>query len=298
MTPPPDTSDGPAGPDQAAGPDLAGVPPEFLPRTAGGRSGLAALLRDPVGALIALDFDGTLAPIVEDPAAARAYPGAAAALRRLARVVGSVAIITGRDAAFPAEPGELAGVPGLVVLGHYGGERWAGGEVTPLPEPPGVAAARQRLPGVLAAAGAPPGTWTEDKGNAVAVHTRRTADPVGALRLLRRPLEDLAAQEGLLAQPGRLVIELRPGGVDKGKALKSYISERASRLVLFCGDDIGDVPAFQAVAELRQDGMPGVAVCSGSAEVPELAAACDLVVDGPPGVTALLEWLARRLSPA
>jgi trehalose 6-phosphate phosphatase len=85
--------------------------------------------------------------------------------------------------------------------------------------------------------------------------------------------------------------------MDKGKALKSYFSERALRLVLFCGDDIGDVPAFQAVAELRRDGIPGVAVCSGSAEVPELAAACDLVVDGPPGVTALLEWLARKLSP-
>jgi trehalose 6-phosphate phosphatase len=44
--------------------------------------------------------------------------------------------------------------------------------------------------------------------------------------------------------------------------------------------------------------MPGVAVCSGSAEVPELADACDLVADGPAGVTALLEWLSRRLSPA
>ena len=298
MTPPPETGDGPARPDQAARPGLPGVPPEFLPGTGAGRAGLAALLRDPAGALIALDFDGTLAPIVEDPAAARACPGAAAALRRLARVAGSVAIITGRDAAFPVERGGLAGVPGLVVLGHYGEERWTGGEVTRLPEPPGVAAVRQRLPGVLAAAGAPPGTWTEDKGSAVAVHTRRTADPVAALRLLRRPLEELAAQQGLLAQPGRLVIELRPGDIDKGQALRSYFSERATRLILFCGDDVGDIPAFQAVADLRRGGVPGVAVCSGSAEVPELAAMCDLVVDGPPRVTALLEWLSRRLSPA
>jgi trehalose 6-phosphate phosphatase len=296
---PPETGNGPAGPDQAGGPVLAGVPPEFTPRTAAGRAGLAALLAHPGGALIALDFDGTLAPIVEEPAAARAHPDAVAALRRLAGQVGSVAIITGRRAAFAAERGGLAGVPGLIVFGHYGWERWADGEVTLLPAPPGVAAARQRLPGVLAAAGAPPGTWTEDKGHAVAVHTRRTADPAAALRLLRQPVEELAAQEGLLAQPGRLVIELRPGGMDKGKALKSFISERASRVVLFCGDDLGDIPAFTAVADLRGDGIPGVAVCSGSAEVPELAAASDLVVDGPAGVAALLNWLAERLgSPA
>ena len=294
---PPD-GNGPDGADQAVRRAMAGVPAAFVPRTAPGRAGLAALLADPAGALVALDFDGTLAPIVAEPDAARAHPGAVTALRELAGRVGTVAIVTGRPAAFAAERGGLVGIPGLVVAGHYGWERWAGGEVTRLPAPPGVAAARQRLPAVLAAAGAPPGTWTEDKGHAVAVHTRRTADPAAALRLLRRPLEDLAAAEGLLAQPGRMVIELRPGGMDKGAALKSLISERASRVVLFCGDDLGDVPAFGAVADLRRDGVPGVAVCSGSAEVPELAAATDLVLDGPDGVAALLGWLAARFSRA
>jgi trehalose 6-phosphate phosphatase len=293
----PEPGNGPDGGDRAASP-LAAVPAAFVPRTAAGQAGLAALLADPAGALVALDFDGTLAPIVAEPEAARAHPSAVSALRELAGRVGTLAIVTGRPAAFAVQRGGLAGVPGLVVAGHYGWERWAGGEVTRRPAPPGVAAARQQLPAVLAAAGAPPGTWTEDKGHAVAVHTRRTADPAAALRLLRRPLEDLAAAEGLLAQPGRMVIELRPGGMDKGEALKSLISERASRVVLFCGDDLGDVPAFGAVTGLRRDGIPGVAVCSGSAEVPELAAASDLVVDGPDGVAALLGWLAGRLGPA
>jgi trehalose 6-phosphate phosphatase len=54
------------------------------PATAEGRDGLAALLADPAGALIGSDFDGTLSPIVSDPAAARAHPGAVAALKRLA----------------------------------------------------------------------------------------------------------------------------------------------------------------------------------------------------------------------
>lgn len=275
---------------------LAGVPPVFLPRTVEGRAGLAALLAGPERALIGLDFDGTLSPIVADPRDARAQPGAAAALRALARRVGTLAIITGRPAATAVEYGGLADVPGLIVLGHYGFERWSDGQVAARPTPAGVSAARERLPGILVSAGAPPGTWTEDKGHAVAVHTRRTADPDAALRLLRPSLERLAEDEGLLAQPGRMVIELRPRGMDKGAALKSLISERASRVVLFCGDDLGDLPAFRALAELRGQGIPGVAVCSGSAEVTELAATADLVVDGPAGVVGLLSWLARRLS--
>lgn len=292
---PADTGAGAAGRDHDAGPALEGVPAEFLPRTPAGRAGLAALLSDPADTLIGLDFDGTLAPIVMRPRDARALPAAAGALSRLARRAGALAIITGRPAAYATEEGGLAGVPGLVVYGHYGWEQWKDGEVTALPAPPGVAEARRRLPVILTAAGAPPGTWTEDKGHALAVHTRRTADPAAALRLLWPPLEELAAQAGLLAQPGRMVIELRPRGTDKGAALKNLASERASRIVMFCGDDLGDIPAFAAIGELRAEGIPGLAVCSGSAEVTELAEASDLVVDGPAGVAALLNWLADRL---
>ena len=273
----------------------ADVPRHFRPRTGPGRAGLAALLADPGHALLGLDFDGTLSPIVPDPRDARAHPGAAPALRAAAERLGTVAIITGRPAARAVEYGGLADVPGLLVFGHYGFERWSGGEVTALPTPPGVAAARERLPGTLAAVGAPPGTWTEDKGHAVAVHTRRTSDPEEALRRLRPALEELAADEGLLAQPGRMVIELRPTGMDKGAALKTLFTERLARSVAFCGDDLGDLPAFGAISELRGRGVPGLAVCSGSAEVTELAEASDLVLDGPDGVVAWLGWLAGRL---
>ncbi len=274
---------------------LADIPAEYLPRTEAGRSGLAAMLADPGHALLGLDFDGTLSPIVPDPRDARAHPGAAAALRALARRLGTVAIITGRPAAKAVEYGGLADVPGLVVFGHYGFERWSGGEVAALPTPPGVAAARERLPGTLAAAGAPPGTWTEDKGHAVAVHTRRTGDPEGTLRLLRPALEELAAAEGLLAQPGRMVIELRPTGMDKGAALTTLFTERLAHSVAFVGDDLGDLPAFGAITELRGRDVPGLAVCSGSPEVTELAEASDLVLDGPAGVVGWLGWLDGRL---
>jgi trehalose 6-phosphate phosphatase len=275
------------------GEGLGGLP---TPRSAAGREGLAAVLRAPGRALIGLDYDGTLAPIVSDPMAARPHPRAVPALRRLAPLAGTLAVITGRPAPEAVALGGLGQIPGLIVLGQYGRQRWEAGTLTAPPAPPGVDTARRELPAVLAAAGAPEGTWTEDKGDALAVHTRRAAEPERALDLLRAPLAGLAARAGLAVQPGRMVIELRPPGGDKGAALKDLRAERESAAVLYCGDDLGDVPAFDAVAELRAEGVPGLAVCSGSAEVTALADLADLVVDGPDGVAALLDTLATALA--
>jgi len=265
------------------------------PATPEGRAGLAALLADPRHALVAADFDGTLAPIVARPGDARAHPGAVPALTALAGSVGTLAVITGRPAADAVELGGFGGIGGLVVIGHYGWQRWQDGELTAAAAPPAVAAARESLPAMLRDAGAPDGTWVEDKAHAVAVHTRGTADPAAALRLLRDPLGELAARLGLAAEPGRFVIELRPPGVDKGTALTGLARERAARSVLFCGDDLGDLPAFAAVRALRAGGVPGCTVASASTESPQVAAAADLVVPGPDGIVALLTGIAGQL---
>jgi len=266
-------------------------------RTAAGQAGLEALLAAPGRALIGTDFDGTLAPIVPDPRAARALPGAVPALARLARVVGTIAVITGRPAAEAVRYGGLDAVPGLIVLGHYGGQRWQDGELTGPGSPPAIAAARAALPGLLEAAGAGDGAWVEDKELALAVHTRRAADPEAVLRRLSGPLTELAGRLGLAAEPGRMVIELRVPGTDKGGALRGLVAERGAGSVLFCGDDLGDLPAFAAVRELRAAGVPGCAAASASAESPQVAAAADLVVAGPEGIVALLAALADRLGP-
>jgi trehalose 6-phosphate phosphatase len=131
--------------------------------------------------------------------------------------------------------------------------------------------------------------------DALAVHTRRAADPEAALRALRGPLGELAARLRLAAEPGRMVIELRPPGADKGTALTSLVRQRAARAVLFCGDDLGDLPAFAAVRAIRAGGVPGCAVASGSAEAPRIAAEADLVVAGPAGIAALLSAIATEL---
>ncbi|AZQ40490.1 trehalose-phosphatase [Streptomyces cyaneochromogenes] len=269
------------------------------PSTQPGRDALAALLARPARALIALDFDGTLAPIVEDPEQARAHPDALPALAALAPKVAAVAVITGRPADVAVRYGGFAGVPGLehlVVLGHYGAERWdaVSGEVT-APDPhPGVAAVRAELPGLLDGSGAGQGTWIEDKGHALAVHTRRAADPQGTFDALREPLTDLATRNGLIVEPGRMVLELRPPGMDKGVALTEYVRELGAESVLYAGDDLGDLPAYAAIDKLRSDGTPGLLVCSGSEEVTELSERADIVVDGPEGVVRLLQTLANR----
>jgi trehalose 6-phosphate phosphatase len=264
-----------------------------VPQTTEGRAGLAAILREPARALIATDYDGTLAPIVSNPADARPQPAAIAAMQRLTQLVGTLAVITGRPAPAAVQLGGLAEVPGLIVLGHYGWERWHDGTLVSPPPPAGVAAARARLPALLS--GAPEGTWIEDKGHALAVHTRRTADPAGALARLASPLAELAESAGLVCEPGRLVLELRPRGTDKGGALSSLATERDAGPVMFIGDDLGDLAAFRAVRELRAAGHPGVAVCSGSSEAAEVAAQADVVVDGPEGVSELLISLADAL---
>ena len=248
---------------------------------------LAALRADLASAVVALDYDGTLAPVVERPSDAVAAPGAVDALRALAPRVRTLALVTGRPADVVVELGGLAGVPGLVVLGQYGAQRWADGEVTS-PEPvPGVEVLRRELPALLV----PEGAELEDKGLALVVHTRPSPDPMGALERLRRPVTERAQAAGLEVHPGRLVLELRPPGYDKRGALRS-LCEPLPSAVLFAGDDLGDLPAFDAVDELRADGVAGVLVCSASDEgPPELRERADLVVDGPAGVVALLRSL-------
>lgn len=275
-------------------------PPSGLPEPANtaGRDGLAALLADPGRALLGLDFDGTLAPIVPDPDAARGHPQVPAVLTALRRAGVRVAVITGRPAGKAVEYAAIADVPGLVVLGHYGLERWEGGILGEVAGASAVVEVRRALPALLAGLGAPDGVYVEDKGAAVAVHTRRTANPAAALDLLRAPLTSLATAHGLIVEPGRLVLELRPAGGDKGDALRALVAEGESpSAVMFVGDDLGDLAAFGAVDEMRAAGTPGLLVCSGSTEVTEVAERADVVVDGPDGVVALLSAIAARLHP-
>ncbi|MEU0094760.1 trehalose-phosphatase [Kribbella sp. NPDC006257] len=268
--------------------------------TPAGREGWEAIVKDPAGAVIASDFDGTLSPLVEDPSMSRAADGALDALARLASSVGQVAIVTGRPALVATELSGVSGHAGLgrlVVLGHYGLERWEAstGAITSEPVPEGVAVARDRLPGVLRDAGLPD-AYVEDKDSSLAVHTRRLADPSGALETLRTPLSELAEEVGLRLEPGNLVLELRPPGIDKGVALRRLVESTGAHSVLYAGDDLGDLAAFQALQALRGEGLHAVLVAARSSGATALVEAADIVVDDPAGVVTVLTALADAIA--
>lgn len=255
---------------------------------------MQAIMERPQDTLIGVDFDGTLAPIIDDPEQAYAHPAAVAALGRLAASVGVVVVITGRPAETAVKLGgfrEIAGLSSMVVLGQYGVERWDADsdEFSIPPEPKAVGAVSEELPGIFAELGLS-NVRVEHKGRAIGVHTRELGNATEAFDRLAEPLGELAAKHGLLIEPGKNVLEIRAPGIDKGEALRNIVLEKGARQVIFAGDDLGDLPAFRAVEQLRTEGIAGLLVCSASHEEDALTEISDLILDGPEGVA---EWLAR-----
>ncbi|GAA3616254.1 trehalose-phosphatase [Microlunatus ginsengisoli] len=268
------------------------------PQSGVGGQAYEAILVRPSETLVAVDFDGTLAPITDDPEQAYADPVAVAALGRLGALVGQVVVITGRPARTAVRLGgfdRVQGLDRLVVLGQYGVERWdaATGEYVLPPEPEAITTVREELPGLLADLGLDR-VRIENKGRAIGVHTRELRDPA-ALRRLEGPIRDLAERHGLHVEPGKSVLEIRAPGIDKGDALRRIVVEVGARQVVFAGDDLGDLPAFRAVEQLRTEGVDGLLICSASHEEDALTEISDLVLDGPAGVAEWLSALAARL---
>jgi trehalose 6-phosphate phosphatase len=278
---------------------------EFASST--GAQEYAALVRAADDLVIGLDFDGTLAPIVADPEKAHIHPDAGEVLVDLADQVRAVAVITGRPARQVLALGGLEDVGNtigehgreLFVLGQYGNERWTSTDrrvISPKP-PRGLASFTANLPRLLRQ-GEAAEAWVEEKGLAVAVHTRRLEDPRAAYDRLLPLMEESARSHDLEVEPGRNVIEVRAPGMHKGAALRRLVDEVSAKAVGFIGDDLGDVEAFRAVEELRGDGYPGLLVCSASDEETALADLADVVVHGPDGVLELLRELTGDIRSA
>lgn len=250
------------------------------------------VLADLGKAAVAVDFDGTLAGIVDHPDDARPASGALEALTGLCAVVAGCAVVSGRAAEDVVRIGGLDAVPGLVVYGHYGLQRWADGRLESPAPVTELEQARVFLR-VLVGAG-PAGVHLEDKEHSLVVHTRPAADPAGALDALMPQVEQIASGLGLETVPGRFVVEVRPPGTDKGLAVRRLVEESSANAVVYVGDDLGDLPAYDAVDSLREGGTVGLTVASVSGpDAPaQLAARADLVLDGPEAVVAFLHDLA------
>ncbi|HEX2904618.1 MAG TPA: trehalose-phosphatase [Jatrophihabitans sp.] len=237
------------------------------------------------GALLALDFDGTLSELVPDPMAARPVPGAIEALIELTHRGARIAIVTGRDAETVLELGELQRIPDVVVSGLHGAESWQAGRLSTREEPPALDELRRLLPPLL-----PPGVWLEDKRLSLVVHARKADNPEQRLRELGHIVPRLVSERGLEAHPGKQVIEIRIPGLSKATALTGMLTDMTTA-ALFAGDDLGDLPGVDAIRSWgERTGRPAVSIAVGA--VDELRASTDLQLDEPAQLAAWLTELA------
>ncbi|HZQ49073.1 MAG TPA: trehalose-phosphatase [Candidatus Dormibacteraeota bacterium] len=225
--------------------------------------------------LLVTDFDGTLSEVVSSPSAAEINAASENALRRLAGVLGRVAILSSRS---PSDLEARLHIDGIELIGDSGLQDMTSDERRRL-EMFNVEAAR-----VLAEV---PGVWLEIKPGGTAIHHRHAA----------LPAEDIVAAIGravreteLHVRTGRRVIEVSPRERPKGDALAALVKRVDCAGVICLGDDENDRPMFEYVSGLSMPHLT-VGVASGEAP-PDLFDGCELVVSGPDEVGELLAELA------
>ncbi len=238
------------------------------------------------------DFDGTLSAIGPDPEKVRPVDDAPEALAELTGRSGYCAVVSARPVSFLAR--QLHAVPGLVLHGVYGLEFSSdgGATVTTLPEAAPYRPVMQEA--AVAAAADLPGALIELKGLSCAVHYRNAPELADAARWWAG---DYAAEHGLKVQHGRMVVELKPPVErDKGHVVGEVLKGRPELVGgWFFGDDVGDRPAFAALAEraARPPEFAAVRVAVANPEGDPLSGVSDLVLDRPDEVPGLVRRLLR-----
>ncbi|KXO98614.1 trehalose-phosphatase [Tsukamurella pseudospumae] len=232
--------------------------------------------------LVATDYDGVLAPIVSDPAAAFPLPGSVAALTSLSGLPGvTVAVVSGRDR---ATLGRLSGVAApIVTVGSHGAE-WAEGFEAAL----GADLLQLRstvLSALSAIADRFPGAAVEPKPLGGALHVRNVVDPAAGAQALQEARRGPAALPGVHATEGKAVLELTVLDASKGRALTVLREQVRADAVLYLGDDVTDEKAF-AVLDAPRD--VSIKVDSD----PAVVTAARFRVDGPAEARSVFEELA------
>jgi trehalose 6-phosphate phosphatase len=252
----------------------------------------AALSATPAG--FVTDLDGTLAPIVEDPAAAMPIPGAVDVLRALARRVAVVAVVTGRAA---MDARRILGPAGneLLVAGNHGLEWLEPGSRSPT-SPARAAELRAALVAAIDEVPDLEGVAVDDKGLSATIHYRAARDVAATRAALLSALRSLPP--GIELREGRRSVELRPVGAgDKGSALAAIAERHSLRGVVVAGDDVTDVDMFRVAGALRGRGVVAlsVAVAAGREVPAAVSEAADLTLPAPERLVALLDRVVRAL---
>lgn len=195
--------------------------------------------------LVALDFDGVLAPVVDDPDSARALPASHAALLALRALPGTVvALVSGRSLESLDVVGGLPADAPLV--GSHGLElRLSATDARPAvsaADVERVVALRSRLEPLVARV---EGAWIEQKPAGLAVHSRLVANVDDAAALGAAVREAAAAADrGLMVRDGKDVVEISVRDATKGDGVRALVERFAPDAVLFAGDDVTDEDAL------------------------------------------------------
>ncbi|MEE8246359.1 MAG: trehalose-phosphatase, partial [Alphaproteobacteria bacterium] len=203
---------------------------------------LQAIARVPV-LLVASDYDGTIAPIVSDPASARPCREAVVALRTLAGLPQThVAVISGRALH------DLATLTGLPEEVHLVGSHGSEFDVDfPTSLPPRAKKLRERLDAELSEiARDGDGLLVERKPASIAFHYRNASE-AEADRALAAVLDGPATIEGVYTKHGKKVVELGVVSTNQGDALESVRHRVGASAVVFLGDDRTDEDAFRTL---------------------------------------------------
>lgn len=233
--------------------------------------------------LVALDFDGVLAPLGDDPAAVTPLPEAVAAIQRLVAHGIPVAVVSGRDLASLSSVAQIG--PGVLMVGGHGDE-WAEParlEVSHADLDAHVDVVHAAAVAAHRVAAAHPGAWIELKRTSVAVHVRRMPSHLraAALAAARQALHGIP---GVRLLPGTDVLEATTTPADKGVAVQTLRALSGAAAVIFLGDDVTDEAAFARLGP----GDLGIKVGDGDTRAAERIPDCT-------AVTHVLRTLADHL---
>lgn len=200
--------------------------------------------------LVALDFDGTLAPLVDDPMTARMTPRARAAVDALAALPDTVvALVSGRSLGHLREVAEHDDASPLWLAASHGAQFWVPGTgEEPTPDDADDLALRDRLHGEITDGLAHlDGVWIEPKEFGVGVHTRRAdADTTGEAREIADRLVAEHAPEWR-RRTGHDILEFAFRHEGKDSAVQHLRERTRAAAVIFAGDDVTDEDALRTL---------------------------------------------------
>ncbi|USQ76885.1 trehalose-phosphatase [Ornithinimicrobium cryptoxanthini] len=194
--------------------------------------------------LVAVDFDGTLSPLVDEPLAARPLPGSIEALGELAALPGTlVAIVSGRAL------GTLTTLSGaaqpLLLIGSHGVET-SYAEVGPVMDEEERSTYRALDTDLISLLEQHPGARIERKPHSLVLHTRGMP-PADEAAALRAGHAVAAGHPALVVTPGKGVLELATQHVGKGSALRELAAAHGVDATIYLGDDVTDEHAFEVL---------------------------------------------------